>query len=179
MTQPALFQEGARSGASLSPCRLYRYHLWRQHTEVEPLRRVLFVMLNPSTANGHEDDPTIRKCRGFADRWGFDRFDVANLFAFRSTEPRELRAAQARGVDIIGPDNQLWLAQLARRTSMVVVAWGAHAKPWAPYARKVAASLRAARGADGAVSCLGTTDGGAPRHPLMLAYETPLGVWNG
>jgi len=162
-----------RGAATLSGCGAYRYHLYRQIGRTDPLRRVLFVLLNPSTADSSEDDPTIRKCRGFTERWGFERFDVASLFAWRSTDASELLRAQRRGVDILGPDNNLWLAQLARRASRIVVGWGAHAKPWVPYTRTVC-GLLLENSRTWSLSCLGTTAAGLPCHPLMLAYSTEL-----
>ena len=163
----------ARGGAEISSCGRYRYHLWRQVTEVEQLRRVLFVMLNPSTADGVNDDPTIRKCRGFAERWGFQRFDVANLFAWRETVPRELAQAQRRGEDIKGPENERRLMRLATTAAVVVLAWGADAERWRSYARAVAAWVARATPAE-QVFCLGQTACGQPRHPGRIGYDTPL-----
>lgn len=160
-------------GAVLSDGGRYRYHLWRQLGEAESLQRVLFVMLNPSTADHRDDDPTIRKCLGFAKRWGFDRFDVANLFAWRATDPRNLRRAQDDGQDIVGPENRQHLIALARRATRIVVAWGANAKRWKPYSYSVCQALLD-HGREHALWCLGTTAAGLPCHPLMLSYETPL-----
>ncbi len=163
-------------GATISPCGHYRYTLWRAgfHQDLS-VRKVLFVMLNPSTADALVDDPTIRKCRGFAERWGSWRFDVANLFAWRATDPKELKVAQQSGQDIVGPENGGHLAALATQASRIVVAWGAHAKRWEPYTRTVARSLFTNH--RGPLFCLGRTSGGFPRHPLMLAYDTPLELW--
>lgn len=163
----------AFAGADFSPCGRYRYRLWRQRVELAPLRRVLFVMLNPSTADAVADDATIRKCRGFSERWGFERFDVANLFAWRATDPMLLRLEQLDGQDIVGPDNAVWLAQLAAKATKVVVAWGANAKLWAPYARKTC-ELLLANNLRGQLFCLGTTADGQPCHPVRLAYSTEL-----
>src|SRR5579859_5937119 len=96
------FLESMRAGATFSACRTYRYRLWRSW---EPRgSRCVFVGLNPSTADESTDDATIRKCVGFAKRWGFGAIEVVNLFAYagvRSTDPRSLLGVS----DPVGPDN--------------------------------------------------------------------------
>ena len=105
-------------GANFSRCRQYRYALWRQWGASRDY--VLIVGLNPSTADHRQDDPTIRRCMGFARDWGYDRLCVANLFAFRATYPEDLKAA----VDPVGPANDRWLRKLIREATVVVAAWG-------------------------------------------------------
>jgi hypothetical protein len=106
------------SAATISACGRYRYTLERRW---EPDGdRVMFLMLNPSTADAHQDDPTIRRCIGYARRWGFSGLCVGNLFAYRATDPRELK----RAADPIGPDNDEWLSRLASSSALVVAAWG-------------------------------------------------------
>jgi hypothetical protein len=82
----------------------------------------LFVGLNPSTADAHVDDPTIRRCIGFAEAWGYGRLLVGNLFAFRATRPSALLKAR----DPIGPENDRYLASMADEADIIVAAWGAH-----------------------------------------------------
>lgn len=106
------------SSAVLSPCANYRYQLRRVWDESKPL--VMFLMLNPSTADGEKDDPTIRRCKSFAQNWGFGGFVVGNLFAFRSTDPRQILTCD----DPIGPDNKMHLDKLAAKAELVVCAWG-------------------------------------------------------
>jgi hypothetical protein len=77
-------------------------------------------MLNPSTADGKEDDPTIRRCIGFAKAWEYGSLDVVNLFAFRATDPKELLYVK----DPMGPDNNLWLGLSAEAAARIVLAWG-------------------------------------------------------
>jgi hypothetical protein len=81
-----------KSGAELSACRTYRYRLWRQWDA--DLAPVVWVMLNPSTADESADDPTIRKCIGFAQRWGYGGIEVVNLYAYRSPDPRQLKKGE-------------------------------------------------------------------------------------
>lgn len=104
-------------GAKLSDDRLYRYGLWRKWDD-RP--KVMFIGLNPSTADEVEDDPTIRRCIGFANSWGYGGIVVANLFGFRATDPTALQKA----TDPIGPENDEWLYRLADEAALVVGAWG-------------------------------------------------------
>lgn len=177
-------------GAVVSPCGGYRYHLWRTLSAGEPLRRVAFVMLNPSTADALTDDPTIRKCRGFAQRWGFERFDVVNLFAYRATKPTTLETAWLNGQDITGPGNQRWQALALRSAALVVFAWGASVPKVGRLEPRIAALLAMvgptsnsvespASSTGTAVMCLGRTKEGHPRHPSRVSYTTPLVAFGG
>jgi len=154
------------SGAVLSPCGRYRYRLWRRWDATKP--RVVFVMLNPSTADASVDDPTIRRCMGFARTWGAGAIEVVNLYAFRATDPRDLcDAGGAGGVDVRGPERDAHLAAAFAGAETIVVAWGAHALGEIAARRVLALIPEGAR-----VVCLGKTRSGAPRHPLYLASST-------
>jgi hypothetical protein len=148
-----------------SPCRTYRYTLWRQ-LDASRAGFALFIGLNPSTADEQTDDPTIRRCKDFARRWGFGAVCVANLFAFRATRPADLKAAPAP----VGPDNDRWLVRLARTADLVIAAWGMHGS-FAGRDLKVAGLL------DNPLVCLGLTRGGHPRHPLYLRRTTMPTPW--
>lgn len=150
-----------RGHAAFDPTRRYRY-LLRRTWGAGP--RVAFVMLNPNVADATIDDPTIRRCVGFARRWGFRSVDVVNLFAYRARHPREL----ARAVDPVGPDNDRHLRRAIARADLIVCAWGA-TRIAQPRAARLAELLagRAAR-------CLGRTRSGAPRHPLYLRRDRSL-----
>lgn len=161
----------ARS-AKLSECGRYRYALTR--TWDAAAGEVLFVMLNPSTADGLRDDPTIRKCIGFARRWGMGGIRVANLFAYRTSRPRELRLAQKRGVDIVGPQNLEHVLALTHAARTCLMAWGANAQTWTPYAQQLINRVRNAALMSGPLLCLGSCKSGHPLHPLTLPYSTPL-----
>ena len=108
----------SRAGAVVSPCGRYRYALWRRWGEGG--RDLLVVGLNPSRADAHRDDPTVRRCLGYARAWGCSGLRLANLFAWRSTDPDELR----RVPDPLGPDADLWLVRLAAGAGLVLAAWG-------------------------------------------------------
>ena len=104
--------------AHISKCKQYRYALWRQWDEAKPY--VLFVGLNPSTADAVEDDPTLRRCMGYARDWGYGGVCMANLFAYRAAEPKVMMAAK----DAVGPQNDQWLVRLADEAGLIVAAWG-------------------------------------------------------
>lgn len=104
--------------ARFSRCKNYRYTLKRSWDE--GAGKVLFVGLNPSTADHRKDDPTIRRCVGFAHSWGFAAMEIANLFAYRATYPRDLKMAS----DPIGPRNGFWLLKAMRDSDLVVACWG-------------------------------------------------------
>ena len=106
------------ASAFLSECKKYRYSLTRIWDESKP--KVMFVMLNPSTADGTQDDPTIRRCIGFAKSWGYGGMHVCNLFAYRATDPKELLK-----VDNPFGDQNIWVTRkLVEEVEIVVCAWG-------------------------------------------------------
>lgn len=107
-----------KSGAHFSRCRQFRYALWREWDADLPA--VLMIGLNPSTADAEKNDPTIRRCIGFANDWGFGGVWVLNLFAFRATYPDDLKAA----ADPVGPRNDEWIRRVARNVERVVAVWG-------------------------------------------------------
>lgn len=144
--------------AKISKC--YRYALWREWNAEKP--QVLFIMFNPSTADHRRDDPTIRKCIRFAKKWRCGRLVVANLFAFRTSNPKELKASGAP----IGPKNDLWIRKLSRQSDLIVVAWGNNGG-FGNRDKTVAAMLRKPK-------CLGLTERGFPRHPLYMPLTVRL-----
>jgi hypothetical protein len=168
--QPSTLFDDASRGAVLSPCGSYRYRLWRVWDPRSP--RALFVMLNPSTADALADDPTIRRCTGFARAWGMGGIDVVNLYAWRSTDPEALRTLELAW-RIVGPERDAHITAALAHAGVVVLAWGAHplAAAEAPgvVARIVDAGL--------APQCLGVTATGHPRHPLYVRGDTPLVVY--
>ena len=155
------------SGATLSKDRRYRYRLWRSWGD--PELRCVFVGLNPSTADETTDDPTIRKCIGFAKRWGFGAVDVVNLFAFRSTDPVGLLAEE----DPVGRRNGYHLMQAFKDVQRIVWAWGSHGRRIRELALPLAASVQMNERSCNA-GTLGATKDGSPRHPLFLAYSRPF-----
>lgn len=154
--------------AIFSQDRRYRYKLTRSlsHPMYEGERPALFIMLNPSTADENLNDPTIRRCLGFAMEWKCTDLWVVNLFAYRATNPRELNVVE----DPVGPENHLHIMHAMHdcaRRSTIVAAWGAH-----PMAREAGKKLMEQFG--GVIGCLGRTASGAPRHPLYVRANTQL-----
>lgn len=158
--------------AVLSDCGTYRYVLTREWDAGRPA--VAVCMLNPSTADATADDPTIRRCVGFARGWGYGRLVVVNLFALRATDPAALRLA----ADPVGPDNDGHLVEQCSGR-VVVCAWGATAGKWpSPRIRERPAVVRRLlAGAD--LRHLGLTGGGHPKHPLYLPAGATLQQFTG
>ncbi len=145
----------AQSGAIISECGLYRYHLWRVWDSLLPV--MVFVMQNPSTADASEDDHTIRKCIGFAERAGYGGISVRNVFALRPENDQHLLCC--REVSLL---------------SRLVVAWGnqlggKRLRSHYMNAATILATLKP--------YCLGVTKSGQPKHPLMVAYAAEIVPW--
>lgn len=142
--------------AVFSACRRYRYLLWRRWGENWSTNYVLFVGLNPSRADETLDDPTIRRCLGFAKAWGYSGLCMANLFAYRATDPKQMLLA----ADPIGHDNDRYLQASAAQAAIVIAAWGNHGKHQGRHlqVQKMLTNLH----------CLTLTKAGMPSHPLYL-----------
>jgi hypothetical protein len=158
------------AGAIFDLTATYRYSLWRTWSASSP--RVAFIMLNPSRADAQHNDPTIRRCMDFAFRWGFGSMEVVNLFAYRSADPAHLRLVD----DPVGAHNHVFLARALRTATCAVAAWGTGGTL---LGRDRA--LLELLGQVYALSCLGLTKEGHPRHPLYvratarpLAYPLPF-----
>lgn len=160
---------GESSGATFSPCRRYRYHLWRHiSTDRNAMGRCTFLMLNPSTADESKDDPTIRRCIGFARTWGCEFLDVLNIFALRSTDPRALKG----DADPIGPDNDSWLARAPHASRYIIAAWGNHGEL---HGRGEAVRRMLAPTAK--LHYLRLSKDGHPGHPLYLPADLKPVQW--
>ena len=157
----------AASAAIYSPDSRYRYALTRDWA---PGHKVLFVMLNPSTATEMQNDPTVERCERRARALGFGGFAVANIFAFRATDPRVMRAAS----DPVGPANDATILDLAAKADRIVCAWGSHGAHLDRGA-KVEALLRVTRND---LYHLGLTKAGQPRHPLYIGYAQQPRLWD-
>jgi len=120
------------------------------------------VGLNPSTATESVDDPTVRRVISFAQREGCDALLMTNAFAYRATDPNDMKAA----ADPIGPENDRWLLECSKMASVAVAAWGVHGEFMGrgEAVKKLIPGLR----------CFGRTKNGHPKHPLYLAADTPL-----
>lgn len=160
-----LFSNEPKSSAILSGCGSYRYRLERVWDA--EAAKVAFLMLNPSTADAEEDDPTIRRCVRFAKDWGFGGLIVGNLFAFRSTDPTALYGHP----DPVGPENDRHLGAIARSAAKIICAWGTHGE-MNGRGRHVAQVLR-----DHPLFALKVTASGHPGHPLYIAAKTEPRAW--
>lgn len=178
------------SGAHISADGRYRYLLWREwrgtHEAThwswlggrdgagallgEP-KSCLFIMFNPSTADGTRDDPTIRRCVAFARSWNFERLEVVNLFAFRTSDPANLLELSHRD-DPVGPENRQWVERGLEDAGLIVCAWGVHGSHLGQDETML--------GWLGRRSCyaLGRSKHGHPRHPLYVKASTPLQLFD-
>jgi hypothetical protein len=159
----------AASVAVYSECEGYRYALTRVWDEAGP--RVLFIMLNPSKATEVQNDPTVERCERRARVLGFGGFRVMNIFAWRETDPRLLRAAS----DPVGPENDRLLLDALPWADTIIAGWGVHGEHLSR-GQQVEALLR---GAGASLHCLGLSKAGHPRHPLYIAYATQPQAWPG
>ncbi len=157
----------APSTAVYSPCEDYRYLLTRVWDAGG--RKVLFVMLNPSTATEVQNDPTVERCERRARALGFGGFRVTNIFAYRATDPKVMRAA----ADPVGPGNDAAILDSTRWADQIICAWGAHGA----HLNRGAAVERLLRGTGLPLFTLGLTQAGQPKHPLYIAYDEQPRPW--
>lgn len=148
------------SGATFDRTGAYRYHLWRVWDRAKPT--IGWILLNPSTADETQDDPTIRRCIRYSQRWGFGRTTIGNIFSFRATRPADMRAVS----DPVGPDNDTALRKIIADSALVMVAWGNHGLHQSRGEWVMRNLLVRSR-----PNCLGITSLGAPIHPLYVSYD--------
>lgn len=155
-----------RRGAVFSACRTWRYSLWRRWDQSPQCQMVAFIGLNPSTADETADDPTIRRCIGFAKSFGFGGLYMLNAYAFRATDPNVMQAA----ADAVGSDNDRYLNLCSGVSQLVIACWGVHCT--AEREREVFSVVGKT------LWCLGVTKAGRPRHPLYLRSDVkPVVLW--
>ncbi|MCG8406707.1 MAG: DUF1643 domain-containing protein [Phycisphaerales bacterium] len=170
--QRKLFEDIERT-AWLSSCGRYRHALGRHWDQ--GLGYALFIGLNPSTADGQSDDPTIRRCMRFARDWGFGGLEMCNLFDWRATDPKRLPRKQIA----VSDKNDPAMGCRAMKAGIVIACWG-----HVPWARKRIDEVQTERFAafqretGNRVHCLGLTKSGFPRHPLFVRADTkPVLFW--
>lgn len=149
--------------AVFSPCRKYRYHLSQIWDDKKP--PMLWLMLNPSTADEVQNDPTVERCERRARMWGYGGSEVFNIFAYRATDPKDMRAHR----DPIGPDNDEWIRKFARRSvrSIGVCGWGEHGA----HLGRGKAVMKILQEESAIVHALKVNASGHPKHPLYVAYK--------
>lgn len=143
--------------AQFSPCRNYRYVLWRWWDREKPY--AMFIGLNPSTADEKTDDPTIRRCIDFASDWGYGGLCMTNLFALRATDPHVMM----KHSEPVGFENDKYILELSKQAGIVIAAWGTKGA-FQHRDDTVYAMVEN-------IKCLGLTKGGYPRHPLYLPKD--------
>lgn len=154
--------------ATFDADRVYRYRLTRAWDSDLPA--ITWVMLNPSTGDEHDDDPTISRVVGFSRKWGYGSAHVVNLFALRTTSPTDLRQVE----DPVGPANDENVLNSAACTGKLILAWGNHGELANPStgAPRCDEMSRMLHDVGGELSCLGLTREGQPAHPLYLRGDT-------
>lgn len=157
--------------ADISACGSYRWTLERDLARTGPV--LAGIMVNPSTADSIDNDQTISKWTGFAERLGASRFLIGNKFAWRAKDVRALRGA----ADPVGEWNDMHLAEILRQADQIIVAWGSLSKLPKPLQSRWREVLAIAQRVGKPLWCWGTTRDGQPLHPLRLAYDTPLRPW--
>ncbi len=160
-------KDDAPSTAVYSDCERYRYSLTREWNPRGS--RLLYIMLNPSTANEVQNDPTVERCERRARHLGFGAFQVTNIFAWRATDPRDLKKAK----EPIGPQNDQTLIDAADWADQIIAAWGAHGSHLGR--GPVVGELLRKLGHD--LYHLGLSKHGHPRHPLYVAYAQEPEPW--
>ncbi|MGV8950319.1 MAG: DUF1643 domain-containing protein [Cypionkella sp.] len=158
---------GVESEAIYSPCEAYRYALTRVWDASG--RKAVFVMLNPSTATELQNDPTVERCERRARTLGFGGFRVANIFAYRATDPRLMRAQS----DPVGPANDAELRAAAAWGDDIICAWGNHGT----YMGRGAAVETLLRATTKPLFYLALTQAGIPKHPLYIGYAEQPKLW--
>lgn len=149
-------------GADFDATHKYRHLLTREWDCDKP--KAAFIMLNPSTANDHDDDPTIRRCIRFAQEWGYGGLLVVNLFALVSSDPKKLLTEPDA---VGGSENDFAIIKAVNNSDIVVCAWGSF-KEAQKRAKEVLQLLRMGC----CVYCLGQNKDGSPKHPLYIKADT-------
>ncbi|MCP3872135.1 MAG: DUF1643 domain-containing protein [Desulfobacteraceae bacterium] len=142
------------STAKFSPNRVHRYALWRRWDESGKI--AMFIGLNPSTADEVKNDPTVTRCINYAKRWGYGGMIMSNIFAFRATDPKVMKAAN----DPVGSKNDKWLLKLAMEANIIMAVWGNHGE----FMDRGNAVLSLFEGIE--LHCLAMNKTGHPKHPL-------------
>ena len=156
--------------AIFDPSHRYRYCLTRSWSSTAPNdHQVTFIMLNPSQANAERDDPTIRACSQFAQRWGYHQLNIVNLFAYRTPHPSNLQQTS----DPIGPDNDHYLLQATESANKVILAWG----NWGTLFKRDQTIVKLLHPHQHKLHCLMRNNSGQPRHPLYVKRTTQPKPW--
>jgi hypothetical protein len=160
-TMPMPFEK--LTGAAFDEKRIYRYMLWRRI--LEKGNTITWIGLNPSTADEEVDDPTVKRVVSFSKAWGYAKVYMVNLFAFRATNPKDMKKAADPG----GPENLGWIVKLCNQSQMCLAAWGNNGS-FGGSGKNLLKQLDYL--GIGPIHCLGVTKKGHPKHPLYLSRNT-------
>jgi hypothetical protein len=163
-------------GRTMNKCvfskdRRYRYvltHDWRDFSDcphlipIDDRKSITWIGLNPSTADENQLDPTLRRVKGFSQAWGFNTFHMVNLFAYRATDPGDMKEA----VDPVGPENDHWIYDSCSNSELTIVCWGSHGG-FKNRSKDVMEHLSGMK-----LRCMGFTKEKHPKHPLYLSLKT-------
>lgn len=169
MEQPVLFKQQEVDNCFFSTDRKYRYVLHRSwHDELDYEKPVMWIGLNPSTADEKSDDPTIRKIRFFSQRAGYNSFYMLNLFAFRATSPKDMK----KEAEPVGPDNLFYITEFAPLMQGIILCYGNHGK----HRSRDVLTVELLKQLPGIpeLQCLGKNANGTPKHPLYLRNTTQI-----
>ena len=154
---------GENRTAVFSPCRKWRYHLQQVWDDTKP--NLMWMMLNPSTADETKNDPTVERCEQRARMWGFGGVEVYNIFSYRATDPEDMKSH----ADPIGPDNDSWVVTFAKksRETTAIIGWGNHGG----HLNRGKQVLDIIEAHNGVVKALKVNASGHPKHPLYVGYK--------
>lgn len=150
----------SNTGAIFSKDRIYRYALWRIWNRHKP--KVMFICLNPSTADEINNDPTLNRCISYSKSWNYGGVIITNLFAYRSTNPENLKYAKYP----VGKKNDRWIKSFSKKSDKTVCAWGNNGK-FLNRAEKVTKFFKKKY-------CIGVNKSGEPSHPLYQPKDLKL-----
>lgn len=171
VNEPLTIRGSEEAGASFSACERYRYTLWREWDNKLP--RAAWIMLNPSTADETKLDPTVTRVKGFTEAWGYGAFVVTNLFAWRATDPKDMKAA----AEPVGASNDALIASAALDAlasgGVVICAWSQHGK----YRARGQAVRTMLFNRDLKMHYLKMGANGQPHHPLYLPGDLKPIEW--
>jgi hypothetical protein len=149
-----------KQGADFSPCRVWRYSLWRIWEESKPV--VSFIGLNPSTADEVKNDPTVKRCINYAHAWGYGGMYMLNIFGYRATDPKDMKAVR----DPVGPEFMDYFLHYVDCSQLIVAAWGTHGAYRNRGNQIIETVTKRAP-----LHCLRVTKNGFPNHPLYLGKD--------
>jgi hypothetical protein len=168
------FKVSGEKGAIFGPGRVHRYWLWRSWDKTK--KPLVFIGLNPSTADEVKNDPTVERMERRARAMGYGGLIVVNIFAFRATDPMDMIDSAEAGIDVIGRDNDMAIVKAAIASGTIVCGWGSHGT-LCERGRIVKNLLIDSFSSGEGVTHLGLTKNGQPKHPLYIGYKTQPQRW--